>query len=115
MLYEKKGRNMPPPGEKPKPEDIALDMVTNLMLLNAKLAGAEPNVLTEVHGLLDTLCGHFDVVHLAMGKIADLKAEGKIKIGIAEFAQAWSDAADEILPEDDDPEDPEGDILVPHR
>lgn len=103
-----------PEGQVPKPEMngsiLAAQMIEQLALLNARLE-AFIQVSGELHSLLDDLCGHFDVVHLAMEKARELK--GKVKITAADFAECWVEAADEILPEEDD--DDEGDIPAGRR
>jgi hypothetical protein len=95
-------------GQKPELNGtiLAANMIEQLTLLNVRL-GELIAISGELHSLMDTLCGHFDVVHRAMELSTEL--EGKVKITIVDFAKKWVDAADEILPEDEEPDD--GDVL----
>lgn len=90
-------------------EQLAAAMVEQLTILNQQIA-SQIQVISEHNELVDTLCGHFDVLHLAMDMAKGLK--GKQKITIVDFAECWVEAADEILPEEDENE---GDVLTPQR
>jgi hypothetical protein len=106
---------IPPDGQTPKPEMqgtvLAAQMIEQLALLNARL-GQFVEIVPELHSMMDTLCGHFDAIHLAMENATRLK--GKMKISIVDFAECWCEAVEEILPDDDD-EDQGGDIPTPRR
>lgn len=107
-----------PDGQIPKPEMngtvLAAQMIEQLALLNARLEQFI-QVSAELHSMVDTLCGHFDVVHAAMENVKDLTHQGKTKITPADFAECWVAAADEILPEEEEEEENEGDIPVGRR
>jgi hypothetical protein len=90
-------------------EELALHMVEQLTILNSRI-GQLIQVTEVLGGLADTLNGHFEVVHLAMDLAKALK--GKQKPTIIDFAECWVEAADEILPEE---EEEDGDIPVPQR
>ena len=90
-------------------EELAASRVEQLVILNERI-GQLIQVTSEHNALADELCGHFDVVHLAMDHAKGL--EGKVKPTIVDFAKCWVEAADEILPED---EEDDGGIRVPLR
>lgn len=100
-------------GQPQKPElrgeVLAANMLEQLVIQNQRL-GELIQVMGALHEMMDTLCGHFDVVHLAMEKSIELKS--KQKVTIADFAERWVEAVEEILPEEDDDE---GDILSGRR
>jgi hypothetical protein len=93
-----------PPKQRLTGEELAAAMVEQMVIQNARIE-AQIQVMAEQNSLLDTLCGHFDVVHLAMDNLTELAKEGKIKLTIADFAKCWVDAADEILPEEEEEDD----------
>jgi hypothetical protein len=93
-------------------EELAAEMVAQLTLLNQHF-DAQIRAMSELAAQMDTLSAHFDVVHLAMDFAKGL--EGKIKPTIVDFAKCWVEAADEILPEEEEEDDGRGDVEVPIR
>jgi len=102
--------NKPHPENQPvlTPNEIALEMLNQLtrqnMLLEAKIKIDEQQLT-----LIDELNGRLEVITRACQIVGDMKAEGKIKIGFAEFAEAVNEADEEIMGEDEE-EEGEGDI-----
>ena len=94
--------------DRPKPtgEQLMLEMLENIVLMNKHLhEGAKRTEV--VVSLLDELVDWFNV----MDKTFEILHEqrGK-KFNVADIAQAWCEAAEEILPEEE--EDGSGDVLA---
>lgn len=92
------------------PQDIALEMLNQLTRQNSLLE-AKIKLDEQQLELIDELNGRLETVTRACQIVADMKEEGKIKIGFAEFAQAMAEADEEIMGED---EEGEGDIPARH-
>lgn len=89
-------------------EQLALAMLENVALMNkyleegAKRQEVMVSLLDELVDWFNVLDKTFEVLHEARGK----------KLGAADIAQAWCEAADEIFDED---EEGDGDILAESR
>jgi hypothetical protein len=90
---------------------MAADMLRNLVVLNERLKDGQA-LHVELKDSVDQLIGHFEVFGRAMELICDQKEEGKVKFSLGDFADAYLEAADEIMPADDEsgPEDPLVDV-----
>lgn len=101
-----------PNGRTPDPESVgnqlATELVKNLVILNRTMEENQ-KLSVEIRDALDQFCGHMEVVNRAMEIVVEKREEGKVKFTLADFADAMVEAADEIMPaEEDEPggEDP---------
>jgi hypothetical protein len=90
---------------------MAADMLRNLVILNEQLQAGH-HLHSELTEKVDQLIGHFEVFGRTMEIICEQKEEGKSKFSLGDFADAYLEAADEIMPADDErgPEDPLVDV-----
>src|ERR1700675_2113624 len=79
---------------------LAAEMLRNLVILNEGLKDGQA-LHAELKESVDQLIGHFEVFGRAMELICDAKEEGKSKFTLGDFADAYLEAADEIMPADD--------------
>ena len=92
------------------PNEMAMEMVNQLTTLNVQIA-AQIKLQEQQLALTDELNGRLEVISRACELVSEMKAEGKIKIGFAEFAEAVAEADREIMGDDEEEEDEdEGDI-----
>lgn len=84
---------------------LAADMVESLRALHDRVA-EQTAMNTELREAVDQLTGHFEVLGRAMEIICEKKDEGKSKFSLSDFAEAYVEAADEIMPTDDDEDEP---------
>ena len=82
---------------------LAADMVESLRALHDRVA-EQTAMSTELREAVDQLTGHFEVFGRAMEIICEKKDEGKSKFSLSDFAEAYVEAADEIMPAEDDDE-----------
>lgn len=103
-----------PGGKQVDPESVgqhmAAEMLKNMVLLNERLGNGQ-EISSELVEKVDTLIGHFEVFGRSMEIICEKASDGKSKWSLKDFAEAYLEAADEIMPEDDGedehgPEDP---------
>ena len=96
-----------PDAERIPPTDpgarLAADMVESLRALHDRVA-EQTAMNTELREAVDQLTAHFEVLGRAMEIICDKKDEGKSKFSLSDFAEAYVEAADEIMPAEDDDE-----------
>jgi hypothetical protein len=116
MVDTNKGPGADPnkPGEMPRGEALAQEMVAQLAVFNHNFAmQLQMNEKLYKQGqklikLQDELCGRLEVMDYACEIMAGWKKEGKIKMGIAEFAEAVEIASVEIMGDDEgEPEEQE--------
>ncbi len=89
---------------------LAADMVAALHALHDRVA-EQTAMNTELREAVDQLTAHFEVLGRAMEIICEKKDEGKSKFSLTDFAEAYVEAADEIMPaEDGDEDDDDGDV-----
>lgn len=89
---------------------LAADMVESLRALHDRVA-EQTAMNTELREAVDQLTAHFEVLGRAMEIICEKKDEGKSKFSLSDFAEAYVEAADEIMPaEDADEDDDDGDV-----
>ena len=93
---------------------LAAEMVRNLALLNEQMKDGQA-LHVELKDSVDQLIGHCEVFGRAMEIICDQKEEGKSKFSLSDFAEAYLDAADEIMPADDDEPGPEDPLVESRR
>lgn len=109
------GERMEPPPGRDVGAHMAAELVKNLVLANENMKKSQ-EILTDVRELLDELCGHFSVLGRTMEIVAEKRAEGKTKLTLADFVDAWIEADEEILGEEEGgDEHGEEDPLVPGR
>lgn len=120
---EDEGEQMNEPNSKqPHPEnrpqltgpELALEMTNQLARLNINME-AQLKMAEQQLALTDELNGRLEVLTRACEILADMKDQGKIKVGFLEFAEAMTQADLEIMGEEEegDPEEEEeedGDI-----
>lgn len=85
-------------------QNIAAEMLKNLILLNKRLEDGQ--VLQErLLEKLDEMVGYHEVYGLMMEILQEKRGK---KLGLSDLAEAYLEAADEIMPADDEPggEDP---------
>jgi len=98
----------PPNGRVPDGDvggQLATEMVKQLVLLNQNME--RQNILNaELQETLDELSGYHEVYGRTMEILHEQR--GKPKLGLSDLAQAYIEAADEIMPAEDEPgeEDP---------
>src|SRR5574342_1357402 len=94
-----------PDAERIPPQDpgtrLAADMISALQALHDRVA-EQTAMNTELRETVDQLTAHFEVLGRAMEIICEKKDEGKSKFSLSDFAEAHVQAADEIMPADDD-------------
>jgi hypothetical protein len=83
---------------------LAAEMLKNLVILNDQLKDGHA-LHVELKDSVDQLIGHFEVFGRAMEIICEQKEEGKSKFNLSDFAEAYLEAADEIMPAEDEPGD----------
>lgn len=94
--------------DRPKPtgEHLMLMMLENIVLMNKYLdEGAKRQEVLV--GLLDELVDWFNVTDKMFEILHEQRGK---KLNAADIAQAWCEAAEEILPEEED--DGSGDVLA---
>ena len=98
-----------PDAERIPPSDpgtrLAADMVESLRALHDRVA-EQTAMSTELREAVDQLTAHFEVLGRAMEIICEKKDEGKSKFTLSDFAEAYVEAADEIMPAEDDDDEP---------
>ena len=96
-----------PDAERIPPADpgarLAADMVESLRALHDRVA-EQTAMNTELREAVDQLTAHFEVFGRTMEIICEKKDEGKSKFSLSDFAEAYVEAADEIMPAEDDDE-----------
>jgi len=96
-----------PDAERIPPADpgarLAADMVESLRALHDRVA-EQTAMNTELREAVDQLTAHFEVLGRTMEIICEKKDEGKSKFSLSDFAEAYVEAADEIMPAEDDDE-----------
>lgn len=95
-------------------EQLAVSMVQQLSVLSAALAAREATDKGLIV-LLDELNGRLETLTVACKILAEMKADGKPKIGFGEFAEAMAQADEEVMNEDDEEEEEDGRGDVPLR
>ena len=106
---------MPPETEPIPPHDpgarLAADMVQALRALHDRVA-EQTAMNTDLREAVDQLTAHFEVLGRTMEIICEKKDEGKSKFSLSDFAEAYVEAADEIMPAEDDgdEDDDDGDV-----
>lgn len=93
-------------GPNPVGVEMMKDLVTNLVLANRN-SEAMRELLIELRDLLDELNGNFDVLYRSMEMLNEQRGK---KLTLADFAQAWVEADEEMHEEEDEPD--QGDPLV---
>ena len=91
---------------------LAAQMVENMARLNENVTQMG-EALVAVTEKLDEICGYHETFIRAMEIILDKSDDGKSKWGLRDLAAALSEAADEVMPADEEPGDE--DPLVPSR
>ncbi len=91
---------------------LAAQMVENMAILNDNITRLG-EVLGAVVEKLDDICGYHETFIRAMELLLDQADDGKSKWSLRDLAKAMADAADEVMPADDEPGDE--DPLVPNR
>jgi len=100
--------NQPHPENPPlRGEQLALEMVQQLAALNQNMA-ARIELEKSQLALIDELNGRLETLTRACEIMGDKIADGKPKITIADFAEAMTQADEEIMGEEE--EEDEGDI-----
>ena len=86
---------------------MAAKLIEQLVLLNHNM---EQNrvLFTDIFDKLDDLTGYHETLGRAFELVLEKSEEGKSKWSLKDFAEAMVDAADEIMPAEDEPgeEDP---------
>lgn len=87
---------------------LAADMIKALVMLGDRIESAS-GLQAELKESVDQLVGHCEVFGRAMEIVIEKSEEGKSKWSLRDFAEAYVEAADEIMPteegeaeEDDD-------------
>lgn len=76
---------------------LAVDMVRSLVQLGDTIKSSIV-LQAELKDSIDQLIGHCEVFGRAMEIVAEKKEEGKVKWTLADFAESYLEAADEIMP-----------------
>lgn len=84
---------------------LAADMVENLRALNDRIEQSI-SVQAELRESVDQLVGHCEVFSRTMEILVEQADEGKNKWSLKDFAVAYLEAADEIMPAEDDEDEP---------
>lgn len=87
---------------------LAVDMVRSLVQLGDTIKSSIV-LQVELKESIDQLIGHCEVFSRAMEIVVEKKEEGKVKWGLADFAESYLEAADEIMPADGEEEAEEED------
>lgn len=91
------------------PEDpgarLAADMVQNLRDLSEKVEQSAA-MNAELRDSIDQLVGHCEVFSRTMEILVEQADEGKNKWSLKDFAAAYLEAADEIMPAEEDEDEP---------
>lgn len=85
-------------------QNIAAEMLKNLVILNENMKTGQ-EMQEKLLEKLDELVGYHEVYGLMMEILQEKRGK---KLGISDLAEAYMEAADEIMPADDEPgeEDP---------
>jgi hypothetical protein len=85
-------------------QNIAAEMLKNIVILNKRMEDGQA-LQERLLEKLDELVGYHEVYGLTMEILQEKRGK---KLGISDLAEAYLEAADEIMPADDEPgeEDP---------
>lgn len=100
------------PDDAERGTQLAAELVRQLVIMNQNME-QNREIFLEVRDTLDELAGRHEIFSRAMELLLDQSDEGKLKWSLKDLAAAMVEAADEVMPAEDEPGDEDPRVEAP--